>query len=123
MQLLLVLLGQPLQHAVEDVVVPLVGVLVHDPRLLQQVLVHLRTLDHTVLVEVDVDVLSEPGGVVVTDSFGVTERLKDGVRLQDLLLYPGVLAGDGGEVLQDQLGALGLAGPGLPADDDALVLA
>ena len=34
-----------------------------------------------------------------------------------------MLAGDGGEVLQDQLGALGLAGPGLPADDDALVLA
>ena len=32
------------------------------------------------------------------------------------MLNPGVLAAAGGEVLEDKLGALGLAGPGLPGD-------
>ena len=33
-----------------------------------------------------------------------------------------MFAADGGQVLEDQLGALRLPGPGLAADDDALVL-
>lgn len=39
----------------------------------------------------------------------ITERLEDGVGLQNLLLHPGVdVAGDRAEVLQDELGGLGL---------------
>ena len=41
--------------------------------------------------------------------------------MQDLELYLRVSAADGGEVLQDELGALRLAGARLAADDDALV--
>ena len=44
------------------------------------------------------------------------------VGVQDLLLYPGVFPTDGRQVLEDQLGALRLPGPGLSTDDDALVL-
>ena len=40
----------------------------------------------------------------------------DGVRLQDLLLYPRVLAADGGEELQDQLRALRLPSSRLATD-------
>lgn len=47
---------------------------------------------------------------------------QDGIGLEDLLLDPRVLARDGGQVLEDELGRLGLAGPRLPRDDDALVL-
>lgn len=39
----------------------------------------------------------------------------DGVGLQDLLLYPGVLSGHSGQELQDQFGALRLPGTGLSA--------
>ena len=52
----------------------------------------------------------------------VAPTLQYGVGLQDLLLYPGVFATDGRQVLEDQLGALSLPGPGLSTDDDALVL-
>ena len=48
--------------------------------------------------------------------------LQYGVGVQDLLLYPGVFPTDGRQVLEDQLGALRLPGPGLSTDDDALVL-
>ena len=48
--------------------------------------------------------------------------LQDRIGVQDLLLYPGVLAAAGRQVLQDQLGALRLPCPGLSADDYALVL-
>lgn len=47
-------------------------------------------------------------------STDVTECLEDGIGLQDLLLYPRVdVAGDRTQVLQDELGGLGLAGPAL----------
>ena len=73
MQLLLVLLGEAGEHAVEDVVVPLLGVLVHNPRLLQQVLVHFGSLDRSILVEENVDVFPEAGRVVVPHSFCVAK--------------------------------------------------
>ena len=47
---------------------------------------------------------------------------QNGISLEDLLLDPGVLPADGGQVLQDQLGGLRLPGAGLARDDDALVL-
>ena len=59
MELVLVFLGEPLQHAVEYVIVPLVRVLMDNPRFLQQILVYLGSLDDPVVVEVDVNVLSK----------------------------------------------------------------
>ncbi len=67
-------------------------------------------------IEVDFDIFSEAGGVVITDRLGVAERLEQRARLEDLLrdLVVGRLV-DGGEVLHHQLGALRLARPGLTA--------
>ena len=58
-ELVLVLLGETLQHAVEDVIVSLVWILMNNPRLLQQILIYLGSLNDSTLVEVDVDVFSE----------------------------------------------------------------
>lgn len=122
LQLLLVLATHAGQHAVEDVIVALVHGLVHDARLFEQVLLNLGALDDAVLVEVNVDVLAEATRVIVSDRLGIAERLQNRIRLENLLLDPRVLATDGGQVLQDQLGGLGLAGAALATDDDALVL-
>ena len=119
----LMFLGQALQHTVEDVVVSLIWVLMNYSRFLKQILVNLGSLNDSILVEVDVDVLSKSRRVVISHSLCVAESLKDRVCFEDLLLDPGVLPADGGQVLEDQLGALRLPGPRLPADDDALVLA
>lgn len=66
----------------------------------------------------------ESGGVVVLHGLGVAKRLQHRVRLQYLLLHALhllALAGDGGDVLHDELGALSLARAGLATDDDALI--
>ena len=76
LELGLVLLGEACEHAVEDVVVSLLGHLVDDAGLLEEVLLDLRALDDAVLVEDDVDVLAEAGGVVVADRLGVAEGWK-----------------------------------------------
>ena len=73
MQLLFVLFGEAGEHAVEDVVVPLLGVLVNDPGLLQQVLVHFGSLDRSILVEENVDVFPKPRRVVVPHGFCVAK--------------------------------------------------
>ena len=69
----------------------------------------------------DADELSEPGGVVVPHSLGVTPGLQHRVGLDDLVLQarlpllplPG--GSDGGEVGDDFLGVLSLPGTGLAA--------
>lgn len=104
-------------------IISLLGILRNNSRFFQQVLLDLGTLDHATVVKVDVNVLAEPGRVVITDGFGVTERFQNGVRLENLLLDPRVLPTDRRQVLQDQLCTLGLARAGLTGDDDALVLA
>ena len=45
----------------------------NDPRLLQQVLINLGTLNGTFLVKVNVNVFAETTRVVVSDCFGIAE--------------------------------------------------
>ena len=71
------------QHLVEDVVVPLVRCVRHNPGLLQEVLRHLGTRDDATI-EHDLEVLAEPGRVVVAEGLGVAEALQEGGCLQDL---------------------------------------
>ena len=66
-------LGEPRQHAVEDVVVPLLRALPHQPGLLQQVLLDPRALYRAVRVEEDVDVLAKAGRVVVPHCLGISK--------------------------------------------------
>lgn len=50
------------------------------------------TFDGSFLVEMDVDVLAEATRVVITNCLRITKCLENGVRLEDLLLDPVVLA-------------------------------
>ena len=76
LQLRTIIGGQSCQHAVEDVVVPLIMGLVHDARLLQQVLFNFGALYHPLLVEVDVNVLAKATGVVISDRLGIAKSCK-----------------------------------------------
>lgn len=82
-QLLFVFGAETGQHAVENVVVSLVRALSHDSGLLQQVLLDFRPFDHTVVAEVDVDVLAETGRVVVSDRFGISEGCRNTSPYED----------------------------------------
>jgi len=64
---------------VENVIVALVGRLEHNSRLLQQIGAHMRTDDAVGGVEIDLDVLAEPGTVIVPDRLGVSYCLHYGV--------------------------------------------
>lgn len=72
----LLIFGQAGEHAVENVVVPLPRILSHDPGLLQEVLLDVGSFNDAGPVETNVDVLAEPGGVVIPDRLGVPERCK-----------------------------------------------
>lgn len=96
--------------------------------------------EQNLLSEENLRVFAETGRVVVPDGGGVAEALEQGRRLEDLLgderrgRGGGGRAGgsgdggarclvvDGGEVLHDQFGGLGLAGAALAADDHHLRL-
>lgn len=73
LELLLLLPRETGQHAIENMIVPLVRALGHDSRLLQEVLLDLGAFYHALIVEVDVDVFAETGRVVVSHGFRVAE--------------------------------------------------
>lgn len=85
-QFLLLLVGHPCQHAVEDVVVPLVVCLCHDPRLLQQVLLYLSALYGPFLGEVNVNVFSKSTGVVIPDCFCISKSCKQNKTVYEPVL-------------------------------------
>jgi len=64
--------GGALDQLVEDVEVALALDLVHDARLLEQVVDRRGTADGALLIEVDLHPLTETRGVVVAQRFGVT---------------------------------------------------
>ena len=73
-------------------------------------------------VEVDLDVLAEARGVVVSDRFGVSEGLQNWVCFENLVLHAAPTSRNGGEVLKALLRRLCFPGSRLPTDDDGLEL-
>lgn len=141
---------RPPQQLKEYVEVPLPRPPRRHPRLLQQIPVHIRARNRARPVKVDPHELAEPGRVVVLHRLRIPKGLQDRVGLEDLALeLPQLLAGggvelavgrglageevdrggrgervggDGGEVLDNFLGVLGLARAGLAGDEDGLGL-
>ena len=66
-------------------VIPLAVLLVHDPRLFEQVLRNLAVDDLVRAAEVQVHVLAEPRGVVVPHGLGVAKRLHDRAGVEQQL--------------------------------------
>ena len=59
MELVFVVFRETGEHAVKDVVIPLVFVLSHDPRFLQEILVNSRPLYAPIFIKIDFYELSE----------------------------------------------------------------
>ena len=76
-KLRLLFLGHPGQHAVKDVIVPLVFGLAHKPALLKQILLDPGSLDRAGRREMDVNVLAETRTVVVSDCFRISKGWKE----------------------------------------------
>ena len=120
-----------LKKLVEDVVGPLHLLLLSDTGLLQQVGHDVTTAKLSGCGEVDTDELSEPGGVVVPRSLGVTVGLQDWVGGHNLVLKGDLLLdliassssnGHHGQVGDDLLGVLSLSGTGLASNQEGIVL-
>ena len=95
-----------------------------DSRLFQQVSPHVGSDDLERGVEVDLDVLAEPGRVVVPRSFRISDGLHDWRRCQHALLNLRLClrsATDRGEVSHRVLGADRLAGARFSGNNDGLV--
>lgn len=116
-------------------VIPLAGVLRHDTRLLQKILLDVGAFDGAAFVKADVDVFAEAGRVVIAHSFGVAERceftinysthvsagkvdsnsfielftFEDGISFKDLLLDPRMFSTDSRQILQNKLSAFGFS--------------
>ena len=119
----LLLVAEAGEEQVEDVKRGLVGALVDDARLLEQVLLELGADDRAVLLEVDLEVFAEARRVVVDARLGVAERLEQRIDL----LYLGVEAElertrATQQVLHQVLARLGLAAAALARDQNALRL-
>merc|ERR1719234_1569558 len=120
-----------LEQLVEDVVGPLHLLLLSDTGLLKQIRHDITTAKLARGGEVDSDELSEPGGVVVPRSLGVSVGLQDGVGGNNLVLKGDLLlgllsstssGGHHGRVGDHLLGVLGLSGTRLTGDQHGVVL-
>lgn len=95
----------------------------HHTGLLQQIVQDIAANGSTLVVELDVHVLSKTRRVVVAVSLGIAEGLQHGIALQQLVLDTldgGLVAGAGGNELQHLLGGLRLAGTTLAGDEHTL---
>ena len=94
-----------------------------DTGLLEQVMLNVRADDLGVLVEVELDELSETRRVVVAGGLGVTEGLEQRVGGENARLKVSNCATASvgiSEVAENVLGGLGLSGTRLSRHDDAL---
>mmetsp|Transcript_29018 Transcript_29018/g.76937 ORF Transcript_29018/g.76937 Transcript_29018/m.76937 type:complete len:338 (-) Transcript_29018:312-1325(-) len=110
-----------LRRQVKDVIVLLPLELGGDARLLEEVGADVGALHPTRRRELQRQELTEAAAVVVADRLGAPKRLHDRVGLQHAhVQITARLRGDGGEVLEQNLGGLGLAGARLARDDHRL---
>merc|ERR1711881_234122 len=117
-----------LEELVEDMVGSLNFLLLSDTGLLQEIGHNIATSQLTGSIEVDTDELTETGGVVVPRGLGITIRLQNGVGSHNLVLKRNLLlrflgaGGNNGQVGDDLLGVLSLAGTRLAGDQHGLIL-
>jgi hypothetical protein len=123
-----VLFGSIRHELVEDMVATLQGHLRNDTSLLQQIGLDISTSQLSGRSEMDTDELTETGRVVITGCLGVSERLKDGIGLDDLVFKGYFLgggfagSGDVSEVGNNLLGVLSFSGSRLSSNQDGLIL-
>ena len=90
-------------------IISLLWSMTHDPGFLEQELRDLRPRDDSILVE-QLQILPEPGAIIVPNGLGIAEAFQHGTGLQDLLSdQVGAGLVDSGQVLHQQLGGLCLA--------------
>jgi len=117
---LLVLIAQT-EQLVEDVKVALAFLLVHDARLLQQVVGDAGAGDLALLVELDLGELAEARRVVVAQRARIAEALQHVVGVDQLLFDARLVVGDVHQVVDEPLAADRLAGATLAAHHHRLV--
>ena len=109
------------EQLVENVEVALVRLLSDDTRLLQKVALDGGAADAVLVVEVNLDPLSEARTVVVANRLGVTKGLQNGVGLQNALLQIGVASSNLCDEAETLFGRLRFARAALAGDENGLV--
>ena len=111
--------------------VSLLGVLVGETGLLEEIVLNISRGKFGVLTKVNTDEFTETGGVIVTDGFSVTIRFKDRVAHNNLILNGhflsiafslNVSSTDRGKVLDDFFRVFGFSCTRFTGDKDRLVL-
>jgi len=109
---------------IEEVEVTLTGLLTDHTTLLEQVVGDTPTNRITLCIKVNLEILTETGGVVITDGLGITESLQKRVRVKDNALnklYLLTVTRHGSDVLHDLLGSDSLTSTRLTRDDGTLI--
>jgi len=109
---------------IEEVEVTLTGLLTDHTTLLEQVVGDTPTNRITLCIKVNLEILTETGGVVITDGLGITESLQKRVRVKDNALdelYLLAVTRHGSDVLHDLLSSHSLTSTRLTRDDSTLV--
>ena len=73
MKLFFVVLGESREHAVKDVVIPLIFILSDNSGFLQEILVNSCSLNSSIFVKIDFNELSKPAGIVISNSLGISK--------------------------------------------------
>ncbi|OAL43734.1 hypothetical protein IQ07DRAFT_286506 [Pyrenochaeta sp. DS3sAY3a] len=117
-EFLLHLLVRTAEQLIEDVVVPLVRIESHYPRLLQQIPINVCTSNLAGARKLNSNEFAESRGVVISHGLGVSKSLENWICSQDLLRQVGEVSttrfrsgvigvGNSSEVLNDLLRILG----------------
>lgn len=63
----------------------------------------IQTFNGSPFIEMHVNVLAKPGGIIIADCFRITKCFKNWIRLENLLFNPTVLSTDCCQELEDKL--------------------
>ena len=113
----------PVKEIVEDMEVPLCPSLIDHPCLLQEILRETRTGHPSLAGEQHLQVLAEPGRVVVDERASVAEAFDQRIDLENLLLQAFVRGvAEIGQLLNEKVRGLRLSRATFTGDDDVLIL-